>query len=145
MTPLDVVAELYAAREAGDEATRTRLCHPAMAFTFNADPDQVGDGATLVGSAAIEAHLARVRRHWEELSYAVESLSLVDDGTDRRVRAVIDFTLRKRATALTLTSRKTQIWTVRNGRVTAMEEILRVADVHTLLRLSQVPDAAAGE
>jgi ketosteroid isomerase-like protein len=99
--------------------------------TMNARPDQPGEGVTLIGVQALNAHLATVAALWEELSYDVGAL--VDDGP--RVRCQVRMAVRHRESGAVLDGSKRQIWTVRDGVVVALEGIFDSASVDAILRL----------
>jgi ketosteroid isomerase-like protein len=118
--PIDVIRDLYVARGNKDLAGMMALCHPAISFTFNVDPDKIGSGTTYIGVPASLEHLARVAAAWEQLDHEV--VSLHEDGDE--VRANIKFSMRYRATGQVLEGKKRQVWTVRDGVVTRLDETL---------------------
>jgi ketosteroid isomerase-like protein len=118
--PLDVIRAVYVARRRNDLAGMMALCHPSISFTFNVDPDKIGSGTTYIGVAASLEHLARVAAVWEQIHHDVTSLNEEGD----TVRANVTFSMRYRETAQILEGTKRQIWTVRHGVVTRLDETL---------------------
>jgi ketosteroid isomerase-like protein len=128
-----LVRRLYAARQRGDREALTALCHPAFAFTFNADPSGIGEGRTLIGLAALAGHFSDIDRHWEVLESSV--LLLRPDGLGQ-VTVRLRFKLRHRASDDILEGLKTHTWTIRDGLATRLQEVLVASDVQTVQRLA---------
>ncbi len=134
-SPLAVVQAVFAAKERNDRLMMMALFAEDFAFTFNADPDRIGDGTTLVGWTANRAHLDRVAQTWEQLDRKV--LSMREDAFRAdQVNVRISFVLRHRASGETFEGTKRQSWTVRDGIVTSMIEVFDKASVHAVQRLA---------
>jgi ketosteroid isomerase-like protein len=134
-TPLDVIREMYAAREVGNRIKMMALCHEQIAFSFNADPDRVGHGTVLIGWTQTLEHLARVRQHWEELKSDVITFH-ADPAAEDAVIARLAVSLLHRASGEVLDTIKTQHWVVRDGIVTQMFETLDANMIQALQRLA---------
>lgn len=135
VAPLDVVAAMFEARKNGNRARMMDYCCKDMSFTFNADPDKIGQGTTLIGWQAIFEHFARLKHHWDDLNSDVLSLS-TDLNRPDQINALVSFKLRHRASGDILESVKRQEWIVRDGIVTRMTEILDDKALHTFQRLA---------
>lgn len=133
--PIAVVQAVFAAMERNDRLMMMALFAEDFAFTFNADPDRIGDGTTLVGWTANRAHLDRVQQTWEQLDRKV--LSMREDAFRAdQVNVRISFSLRHRASGEIFEGTKRQSWTVRDGIVISMVEVFDQASVHAVQRLA---------
>jgi ketosteroid isomerase-like protein len=133
-TPLEVVARVYAARAVKDIAAMMAQCDAAIIFTFNADADKIGSGTLVIGVPACLRQFERIAAIWEELDYSHGTLRA--DGA--KVRVLVNSHMRHRASGEVLRVTKTQIWTVRDGRITAMDEILDRTAVHAFQRFADL-------
>jgi ketosteroid isomerase-like protein len=133
-SPVEVVRTILEARRTGNQILLHAHCVEAMTFTFNADPDKVGQGTTCVGWAAISAHFTRVDQHWEHLSREIRSITAAVDNPNM-VIVQIAFSMRHRASNEFLDGIKRQEWHVRDGIATRMDEILDAPELHAFQRL----------
>jgi ketosteroid isomerase-like protein len=136
-TPREVIEKMYAARAAKDRAAMFSLCDKAIIFTFNADPDRAVAGNTYVGIPASIRHLERVAALWEEIESTVGTRHV--DGAQVTVRVALR--LKHRATSVLVETTKTQTWTVRDGRVTAMSETFDRDYLRAFLRYAELTPA----
>ena len=132
----DVIAEINAARSRGDLATMLALTHDHFIFSFNADPDQCGNGNTYIGKPALLAHLSRVSRHWQLIDQSRSD----PQEYGSRVRVNIRFRLLHRKSRHILEGTKRHIWTVRDDQATSMFEIFDAEMVRAFFRMAQAGD-----
>jgi ketosteroid isomerase-like protein len=135
--PINVIADMYEARRRGDRIQMLAFCAPGMSFSFNIDPDRIGEGTTLIGWDAMHAHFANLKRNWDDLGGDVVRMS-EDLHKPGQINAVVSFKLRHRASGDVLKGTKRQEWIVRNGVVTRMTEIFDTKAVHAFQRLAAV-------
>jgi ketosteroid isomerase-like protein len=133
--PIDVVTDLYEARQKGDRIQMLAYCSPEMTFTFNIDPDRIGEGSTLIGWDAMHAHFANLKRNWDDLGGEVLNVS-EDRHKPDQINALVSFKLRHRASGDVLKGKKRQEWIVRDGVITRMTEIFDAKAVHAFQRLA---------
>lgn len=133
--PIVIVNEIYRARAAGDRIKMMALCSEQMTFSFNADPDKIGDGTTLIGWQAMHEHFGRIRLHWDDLDSQVLKVT-VDHHMPEQINAQVRFTLRHRASGEVFDGVKRQEWIVRAGIVTRMTEYFDTKMIHAFQRLA---------
>lgn len=132
-SPVDVVLQSLEARRHGDNVRLLALSDELITFSFNADPDKIGPGATIVGWTGLLQHFQRVAAHWEQLSSDVLSIN-ADAAAPECVHVRIAFKLLHRQHREVLEGIKRQVWTVRDGIVHRVDEIFDTQTLHAFQR-----------
>jgi hypothetical protein len=137
--PIDVVKLLLSERAAGNFDRVHALCAQAFAFTFNADPDKIGNGTTIIGWRGIQAHFENIKANWVEESR--EMLGIASDQFNpEKVHVRIAFRVRRIKQPIVVEGVKRMIFVIREGVAVSCEEVFDRHAIHAAQRLGAAND-----